>query len=170
MRHSNHRPRETVQELFQPLNTFGIQVIGRFVEQEHIRTRKQKSAQCHTALLTTRQMSDLGLPRRQTQRISGNFHLRRSIRTGSSNDGFQASLFSSQGIKIGVWLSIRGINSIELGLRLHHFAHAFFNSLSNRCLRIKLRFLRQITNFEIVLPRDLAVNLLVNTGHNLQQG
>ena len=170
MRYSNHCSRETVQELFQPLDAFSIQVIGRFVEQEHIRTRKQKAAQRHTALFTTRKMTNLGVPRRQTQRISGNFHLRRSIRTGSGNDGFQASLFSSQSIEIGVRLSIRGINSIKLGLRLHHFAHAFFDSLSNRCFRIKLRFLRQITDFEIVLPRDFAVNLLVNTGHNLQQG
>lgn len=32
-----------------------------------------------------------------------------------------------------------------------------------------MRFLRQITNLEIVLPRNFAIDVFIDTGHNLQQ-
>ena len=54
-------------------------------------------------------------------------------------------------------------------MSLHHFAHAFFYGLTNRCFRIELRFLRQITNLEIVLPRNFAIDVFIDTGHNPQQ-
>ena len=165
----NNRSRETMQELLQPFNAFSVQMVCRFVQQQHIWTRQQQTAQSHTALFTAGQMTNFGFPRRQAKSIRRNFHLRRSIRTGSGNNGFQTGLFCGQCIKVSIWFGICRIHSIKLGLSLHHFAHAFFYGLANRCFRIELRFLRQITNLEIVLPRNFAIDVFIDTGHNLQQ-
>lgn len=144
-------------------------MVGRFVQQQHIRTRQQQTAQSHTALFTAGQMTNFGFPRRQAQRIRRNFHLRRSIRTGSGNNGFQASLFCGQCVKVSIRFGISRVHGIKLGLSLHHLAHAFFYNLTNRCFRIELRFLRQITDLEIVLPGNFAINVFIDTGHNLQK-
>ena len=117
MRHANYGARELGQKLLKPLNTFGIQVVGRLVEQQHIWLGKQKSAQRDTALFTAREFADVRLPGRQTQRIGCDFHLRfhvvRTTRGCRRNDGFELSLFGRKLIKIRIGFGIRSIDFIE---------------------------------------------------------
>jgi hypothetical protein len=42
-----------MQEALQPGHGFGIQVVGRLVQQEHVRAGQQQAAQGHTAALAT---------------------------------------------------------------------------------------------------------------------
>ncbi len=65
VRDRNHGAREVVKEMFQPGDGISVQVVGRFVEQQHVGSRQQQAAQGHTTLLTTGQVFDLGVPRRQ---------------------------------------------------------------------------------------------------------
>ena len=45
--------REPVQELFEPVNGFGIKMVGRFVQQQHVRLGKEKAAKCDTSFFST---------------------------------------------------------------------------------------------------------------------
>ena len=36
VRHRHHGAREAREELFQPFDRFGVEVVGRFVEQQHV--------------------------------------------------------------------------------------------------------------------------------------
>lgn len=54
------------QELFQPLDGLGVQMVGRFVEQQHVWFFQQQAAQRYATTLTTGEVSDFRVPVRQT--------------------------------------------------------------------------------------------------------
>ncbi len=64
---SHHSTWELVQELLKPVHRFSIQVVGGFVQQQHVRFAHQQAAQCHTAFLTTGKRGHAGFPRGQAQ-------------------------------------------------------------------------------------------------------
>ena len=136
MGNRHHRSRKAVQKLLEPINRFRVKVVGRFIEQKHVGTRKQKTAERHAALFAARKNTDLCIPRRQSKRIGCDFHLGCSIGTGSRDDCLKTGLFSGQRIKIRIRLSVGCIHRIQFGLSLHHFAHAFFNRFTNGFFRI----------------------------------
>ncbi|KAG1535100.1 hypothetical protein G6F50_015388 [Rhizopus delemar] len=81
------------QELVQPRHRRGGEVVGRFVEQQHVRLLQQQAAQRHAALLTTGQLSDHGIPRRQAQCIGGHVQLVfQGVRVAGGQDRLQALL------------------------------------------------------------------------------
>ena len=61
----DHGAGEADEELLQPLDRFGVEVVGRFVEQQHVRFFEQQLGQCHTALFAAGQVADHGIPGRQ---------------------------------------------------------------------------------------------------------
>ena len=63
------------QELLQPFHRLGVEVVGRFVQQQHVRLLQQQAAQRDAALLAARQLADHRVPRRQAQRVGGDFQL-----------------------------------------------------------------------------------------------
>ena len=63
------------EELLQPLDRLGVEVVGRFVEQQHVRLLQQQPAQRDAALLAAGQLADHRVPRRQAQRVGGDFEL-----------------------------------------------------------------------------------------------
>ena len=71
MGNSHHGAGVALQKLLQPVHRFGVQVVGRLVEQQHVGLGQQQTAQGHAALFTTRQHADIGFPRRQAQRVGG---------------------------------------------------------------------------------------------------
>ena len=64
---------EAYQELLQPFDRFCVQVVGRFVQQQHIGLAQQEFAQSDAAFFTTGQIADFGIPIRQAQRVGSNF-------------------------------------------------------------------------------------------------
>src|SRR5262249_50843586 len=67
--------REALQEHFEPFDRFGVQVVGRLVEQQHVGLRQQQLAQRDAALLAAGKQADLGVPRRQAKRVGGDLEL-----------------------------------------------------------------------------------------------
>ncbi len=53
--------------LFKPGNGFGVEMVGRFVEQQQVRLRQQQPAQRDTAALAARKQGDVGILRRAAQ-------------------------------------------------------------------------------------------------------
>ena len=97
MGNRHHGAFEVVQEAFQPRYGFRIQVVGRFVEQQHVWFFQQQAAQRHATTLTTGKVSDFCVPVRQTQRIRRTLQLNVQVVTVVSlNDLFQTALFSGQ--------------------------------------------------------------------------
>ena len=65
---------EVVQVALQPGDGFGVEVVGRLIEQQHIGVGQEQAAEGDAAFFPARQRRDLLLPRRQAQGVSGDFH------------------------------------------------------------------------------------------------
>ena len=169
MRHRHHRAGEAVQVVFEPLNAFRVKVVCRFVKQQHIRAREQQTAQRHTAFFTAGKHTDFGVPGRQTQSVSRNFHLCFHIGAGRGNDCLQTGLLGSKRIKVGIGFGIGGIHGIEFCLRLNHLSHSLLNCLTDSLFGIELRLLRQIPDIETGHRNGFAFNIRIHTGHDFEQ-
>ena len=81
----------------QPGNGQGVQMVGRLVEQQHVRRGQQQPAQGDAALFTAGQRADHGLPRRQAQGIGCDLELAFQFPTaGGINGVLQLCLFLEQ--------------------------------------------------------------------------
>ena len=169
--HGHHSAREAREELFEPVHRFGIQVVGRLVEQQHVGAREQQLAQRHAALFTAREVLDLGVPRRQAQRVGGDFQLQFNVvtRTGG-DDGFQAGLFFGQLVEVRIGFGIRGVDRFELLLCVHHLTQAALDFLAHRLGGVELRLLRQVADVQVGHRRGFAFDVLVEAGHDLEHG
>ena len=117
------------------------------------------------------QLADDGIPRRQAQRVGGHVQLvLQRVRVAGGQDGFQAFLLLGQGIEVGAFLGVGGVDRLQRGLRLQHFAHAFFDGLADGVLRVQFRLLGQVTDLDAGLRAGLAFEVLVHAGHDLQHG
>ena len=59
------------QMLLQPGDGLGVEMVGRLVQQKQVRLLEQQLAECDPATLTTGELGDVGIARRQPQRIHG---------------------------------------------------------------------------------------------------
>jgi len=166
----HHGAGEAVQELLQPVHRLGIQVVGGFVEQQHVGLGQKQAAQRDAALFATGQQADLGLPGRQSQGVGGDLELVLGIGASRGDHGFQAGLLGGQGVEIGIGLGISGVHLFELGLGGKHFAHGLFHALADGVLVVELGFLGQVADLDPGHGDGFAFDFLVHAGHDLQQG
>ncbi len=165
------RAREAREELLQPFDRLGIEMVGRFVEQQHVRLRQQQLAQRDATLLATGELADDGIPRRQAQRVGGHFELLlQGIGIACGQDRLEAFLFLGQCIEIRAFVGIGGIDRLELVLGFKDFTQRRLDFLAHRLLGIELRFLLQITDLDARCRPRLAVEVLVDAGHDAQHG
>ncbi len=115
---------KAVQELLQPVNGFSIQVVSRFVEQEHVGARQQEAAERHTATFTTGEDGHVCIPRRQAQCIGCNFQrVLQVVRIPRLDDVFALGLLFGEFIKVGIGFGVGGVDGIQLCQRIYRFAH-----------------------------------------------
>ena len=164
----DHGAGEAHEELLQPFHRFGIQVVGGFVQQQHVGLFQQQLAQRHAALLTAGKVLDHGIPFRQAQRIGGDLHLVRGIAAACCDDVFQAGLLGGKRVEIGIRLGIGGVHRIQLGLRFHHFAQGGLHFLAHGLGRIEHGLLRQVADLHVGQVLHLAVVFLVLQRHDAQ--
>jgi hypothetical protein len=87
-------------------------VVGRFVEQQHVGCGQQQTAQGHATLLATGQELDLGIPRRQAQRIGGDFQLAiQVVAVAGLQDGFELGLLCRKLVEVGITLTASSTTS-----------------------------------------------------------
>ena len=75
MGHQDDAAREVFQVVLQPGHRLGVQVVGRFVEQQHVGLAEQQARQGDAALFTARQAFDIGVVGRAAQSVDGHLDL-----------------------------------------------------------------------------------------------
>ncbi len=75
MRHQDDAAGVLLQVALQPGDAFGVEVVGRLVEQQDVGLRQQQARQRHAALLAARQLGHGGVTRRTAQRVHRLLHL-----------------------------------------------------------------------------------------------
>jgi hypothetical protein len=144
-------------------------VVGRLVEQQHVGLRKEQAAQRDTALLAARQVRDLRVPRRQTQRVRGDLELMLGVGAGGCDHGLVFRLLLGELVEVGVRLGVRCIDRVELLLGFEHIAEAFLDGLAYGFLGVDLRLLRQKADAQVRHRDRFAVEVLVLAGHDAQK-
>jgi hypothetical protein len=159
----HHRARIGAQMLFQPRGGFGIEMVGRFVEQQQVGLAQQQLAQCDTATLATRQLGDVGILGRAAERFHRHLDL----------------LFEIPQIEpVHLVLELGGLVRRLVGIVHHQLivalddgglgGDAFHDVFENRLVGIERRLLRQVADGGAFGQPRLAVPLLVEPGHDLE--
>ncbi len=110
----HHGAGEALQELLEPLDAFGVQVVGRLVEQQHVGLGQQQAAQRHAALLAAGQHADDRVPGRQAQRVGGDLELLVGVSApAAAMMRFQLGLLGGERVEVGVRLGVGGVDLLE---------------------------------------------------------
>ncbi|CAJ7141519.1 Uncharacterised protein [Burkholderia pseudomallei] len=162
--------REAHEELLEPVDRFGVQVVGRFVEQQHVGLFEQQLAERDAALLAARQVLDLRVPRGQAQRVGGHFELLLgAAAVARGEDRLVLRLLGRERVEVGIRLRVRRVDLFELLVRLEQVAEALLDGFAHRLARIELRLLRQVADVQVRHRRGFAFDVLVDARHDLDQ-
>ncbi|MDF2799281.1 MAG: hypothetical protein K0R85_2025 [Devosia sp.] len=160
-----NRPGEFTQVALEPGGGFGIQMVGGFVEQQQVGLAQQQGAKRHAAAFTTRQLGHIGIARRAAQGLHRHLDL-----------GFQIP----QGLGVDLVLQLGGLIGGLVGIVHHQFVVAIDDGLlflhpghdiaEHIERRIKLGFLRQVTELGALGEPGFAGELGIDARHDLEQG
>jgi hypothetical protein len=119
---------------------------------------------------TAGENANLGVPGRQAQRVGGDLELVLRVRAAAGDDGLQLSLLSGQRVKVGIRLAVGGVHGFKACLGCEHITHTGFHAFTHSVRVIELGFLRQVADVQVGHGHGLALDLGVQTGHDLEQG
>ena len=162
-----------VEELLEPRDRFRVEMVGRLVQQQHVRFRQQQPAECDAAALAAGQLRDVGVPFGQPQRIGRHLELAIDFPAVRRVDlVLQFALLLEQRRHLVV-VERFGETIADLVEALHERERsrdAFLDEFADGLGRVEFRLLRQVTDLDAGLRPGLALDLGVDAGHDPQQG
>ena len=159
------RARIVAQMAFQPRHALGVEMVGRFVEQQQVGLVEQQLAQSDAAALAARQLGDVGVVRRAAQRVHRLVDLAVEIPEPRGLD-----LVLQRGHLVGGFLGVvhrQFVVAIEDRLLLGDAEH---DVLAHGQRGVELRLLFEIADAGAFGDPGLAGVFLVDPRHDLQQG
>ena len=173
--YGNHRTFILLQMLFQPVDTFRVQVVGRLVQQQDIRLLQQQAAQGHTAALTSREVLHRLVFGRTAQRIHGAFQLAVQIPcVRSVNDVLQLCLTGKERIHLFRILIVFGkpeliVYFFVFRQCVHDALHSFHHHLFHCLFIIQMRFLCQIAYRVARREHHFSLITFLQSGNDFHQ-
>ena len=168
----DNRALEVFEHALEPRHALGVEVVGRFVEQQHVGLAQQQATQRHAALLATRDLGDIGIAGRAAQRIHR--HVDGVVelpRVGSFDRVLQAPLLLEQllHLRVGHVLAELHRNFFEAREQLAGLGDTLVDVALHVLLRVELRLLWQVADLEPRRRPRLAEEVLVLACHDAQQ-
>ena len=172
MRNGNHRTLILLQMGFQPLDGFGIQVVGGLVQQEDIGLTQQQAAEGHPAPFTARKGCDRCIRRRALEGIHRPFQFGIDFPSAHMLDLFRELTLPFDERVHAVIVhrlheSCRDL--VVLGQQVHHLLNPFLNHFQHGFGRIHLRFLLQVADTVARRPDHLSLVGFLNPGDDFQE-
>ena len=114
MRHRDDGAVVLLQVAFEPRDRFGVEVVRRFVEQQQVGFRQEQPAQRDPPALAAGQLRDVGVGRREPQRVHRDLELTIEVPTVDRVDlVLELGLFGEQLVEVGVGLAHRVADLLE---------------------------------------------------------
>ena len=164
MGHDQDRAGIVAQMAFQPRHGFGVEMVGRFVEQQQFGRVEQQLAQRDAAALTAGQLGDIGIVGRTAQRVHRLVDLAVEIPQALGLD-----LVLQLGHLVGGLFRVvhrQFVVAIEDRLLLGDAEH---DVLAHVQRGIELRLLLEVADARALRDPGLAGVFLVEAGHDLEQ-
>ncbi len=158
------RARIVAQVAFEPRHRLGVEMVGRLVEQQQLRLVEQQLAQRHAAALAARELRHVRVVRRTAQRVHRLVDLAVEIPQALGLDLVLQFRHLVGGL-VGI-VRRQLVVAVEDRLLL---GDAFHDVFANRLRRVQLRFLLEVADAGALGDPGLAVIVLVEAGHDLQQ-
>ena len=165
MRDRHDRALVLLQMTFEPGDRFGVEMVRGLVEQKQVRSVEQKPAQRDPALLAARELRDLGIARRQAERVHRHVEVGIEIPQVLRIDHVLQSRELIRGlVRVVRREFVVAGEDLPLGgdRHLHVLAHVLGG--------IEHRLLGQETDLHPLGREGLAREVLVFPGHDAEQG
>ncbi len=149
------------EEAFEPRHALGVEVVGGFVEQQHVGLRQQQLAQRDAPLLAAGQVRNRGIPRRQPQRVGGDVERAVEIPAVRRVDlRLQIALAFEQRVHLVVGHRLRELvgDRVVFGQQRLELRHAVLDVAAHVLAGVELRFLRQEADLDAFLRPRFAVD------------
>ncbi len=130
-----------LEVLFQPANRLGVQVVGRFVQQQDVRLFEQQATERHTPPFTAGEHVDGRVAGRAAQGVHGQLQLAVQI---PCVQRVQAVLHLALAVHELVHFGVAhgfaklGVDLVELAQRVHHLLRTFFYDLAHGLAVVEL--------------------------------
>ncbi len=146
-------------------------MVGRLVQQQHVGAGQQQAAQRDPAPLAARELAHVGIARRAAQRVHRDLDLALDVPgVGVVDLLLQLRLLCQQRVEVGVRIGHGVRDVLELLQQRRRRAHAFHDVAQHVLRGIELRLLLQEPDGDAVRRPGLAGEILVDAGHDAQQG
>ena len=172
MRHGDDGALIVLQKPLEPRHRFGVEMVGRLVEQQQIGRLQQQAAQRDAAPLAARQRLDLDVRRRKPQRVHRELELRIELpRAGGVDLVLDARLLGEDlvhllGREILCELLVDLVEPLQQRARL---GDPLLDDVLHRLRRIELRLLLQEADRDAVGRERFADEVVIEARHDLQQ-
>ena len=163
----DHRSLVLLQVLFEPVDAFGVEVVGRFVEQQHVGLLQQQTAQCHPAPFAARKVLYRFVGIRTAQCVHRPFERGVELPAVLVVDRFgQLPLPFDQLRHLVVvhrFHELR-IHFFVLFKQCHYFGASLFDHFPDGFCVVQLRFLFEIADCVAGREDHFALEILFQTG------
>ena len=156
----------------QPLDTLRVEVVGRLVEEKHVRLLEKQTAKRHPTPFTTAQCGNLRIRRRTLERVHRPFQLRIDFPAAAMLyflGEFALSLNEFVHLVITHRLAELQVHFLILLEHVHNLLNTLLNHLQDRFLRIHLRLLLQVADAVPRGPDYLSLIALLDSGNDFHQ-
>ncbi len=159
-----------LEEALQPVDRFGVEVVGRFVEQQQVGMAEQQAGQRDSTLLAAGQGGDRGVVGRTAQGVHRDVDVALEVPGVCRVDlVLERGLFRAESFIVGIRLRPAGHHRVvvveELFDRRDPVHHVALDVLG----RVELRFLAQEPDREPGREARLAGEPVVQAGHDPEQ-
>ncbi len=168
MGHQDDAAREVFQVMLQPGDALGVQVVGGFVQQQHVGLGQQQAGQGDAAALAAGELGDIGVIGRAAQGVHGHFDAAVDVPEVAGIQLFleRGHLFHQL---VGIVLAQLGGDGVIVVEDLLFLAPGDDIAPDIEAV-VQLGLLFQIAHLGAVSGLGLADKFLVHAGHDLQQG
>ena len=150
--------------LLQPGDGFGVEMVRRFVEQQHVGRLKQKLAERDAATFAAGELRDIGVISGAAQRFHGDVDLAVEI-----PEVLGVDLILQSGHLVGGFVGIvhrQLVVAIQLALFLRHAEHDIVAHVE---ALVELRLLREIADLGALGGPGLTGEILVHASHDAHE-
>ena len=166
----DNRARVLLQVVLQPGDRFGVEVVGRLVEQEDIRLGEQEAGEGDAPPLAAAEHGDGRIAGRAAQGVHRQLQLIVEVPgVVMVEPVLQPALFGDERVEVGVGVGEALVDGVEGGEVVHDGLHRFLDHLAHRLAVVQLRLLFQQADAVAGGEGDVALVALVLAGDDAQQ-